>query len=467
MLATVGTDGDIVPFFELGLALKAVGHRVALATHEHFRERAEDGGLEFLPLVSDAETTALLDQPGLWTPLRGPVVIARWGRALMRRQYQRLRDAAGGTPQGTHLVANPGVIAARVLQEETRAPLTTVVLQPWVIPSATAPPVMMGGLSLPSGAPPPVVRIYHRLLDRIGTLLVGGELTRLRRSLHLPPVRRLFRWWHSPDRIIGLFPEWYGPPQPDWPSQLRLAGFPKAGHASPAALPPATQEFLKAGAPPIVFTLGTGMKHAASHFAEGLEACRRLGQRMLIVTSHAEQVPRPLPDWAHHCPFAPFHRLFSQCAAVAHHGGVGTTARALESGRPQLIFPFAFDQLDNACRVERLQAGIWLRRRHRGANRIARALSALLAADPSNRREEIARRMAGEDGLSQAVQMLEETAASPSGHAVRRDAPPPPSAGHQSRRHKVPSRYPERSRDAAPTDRHPGTNGRRKASSKS
>jgi hypothetical protein len=24
-------------------------------------------------------------------------------------------------------------------------------------------------------------------------------------------------WWHSSDLVIGIFPDCYGPPQPDWP----------------------------------------------------------------------------------------------------------------------------------------------------------------------------------------------------------------------------------------------------------
>ena len=36
--------------------------------------------------------------------------------------------------------------------------------------------------------------------------------------------------------------------------------------------------------------------------------------------------------------------LFPQCAAVLHHGGSGTVATALLSGRPQIICPVMFDQ---------------------------------------------------------------------------------------------------------------------------
>jgi UDP:flavonoid glycosyltransferase YjiC (YdhE family) len=40
-----------------------------------------------------------------------------------------------------------------------------------------------------------------------------------------------------------------------------------------------------------------------------------------------------------------------------HHGGIGTTARALEAAVPQIISPQAFDQPDNGDRVSRLGVG--------------------------------------------------------------------------------------------------------------
>ena len=37
-------------------------------------------------------------------------------------------------------------------------------------------------------------------------------------DLGLPPVKRIFnRWLYEADLVLGLFPDWFGPPQPDWP----------------------------------------------------------------------------------------------------------------------------------------------------------------------------------------------------------------------------------------------------------
>ena len=42
-----------------------------------------------------------------------------------------------------------------------------------------------------------------------------------------------------------------------------------------------------------------------------------------------------------------------QCKAVVHHGGIGTSARCLRAGVPQLIAPWGVDQWDNSMRLVR------------------------------------------------------------------------------------------------------------------
>jgi hypothetical protein len=52
-------------------------------------------------------------------------------------------------------------------------------------------------------------------------------------------------WWHSLDLIIGIFPDCYGPPQPDWPPQMKLAGFPMLPGWNTVAFPrEATRRFV-------------------------------------------------------------------------------------------------------------------------------------------------------------------------------------------------------------------------------
>jgi rhamnosyltransferase subunit B len=60
--------------------------------------------------------------------------------------------------------------------------------------------------------------------------------------------------------------------------------------------------------------------------------------------------------------YSPFSQLLPQCAALVHHGGIGSCAQALAAGIPQIIQPCAHDQFENARCVQALGAGEHLKR---------------------------------------------------------------------------------------------------------
>lgn len=404
LLASIGTDGDVFPYLGLGAALRSRGHRVTLLSDERFSTSAAEHGFEFRALLTDDEIRRVLSDPDFWHPLKSGLVAARWGAPLIERQYQVIADVARD-PDAV-LVASPGVLAARLVEEKLGRPAASVILQPGLIPSISAPPVMPGGLTLPRWAPCPLGRLYWRGVNAAGDLLVGRELNRVRASLGLKPIRRLFEWWSSPQLILGMFPDWYGPPQEDWPPQLRLTGFPMYDGCPDVELPQDLLEFCRAGDPPIVFTFGTGMMHAARLFRAAVEACQQLGTRGILLTRHEHQLPAPLPHTVRHWGFAPFQELFPLCAAVVHHGGIGTVARALAAGTPQLIVPFAYDQPDNAVRVQTLGSGEWIRPRRASGRRIANALARLL--EPSARERLRPRMESFGEGIAGAAGLIEE-----------------------------------------------------------
>jgi rhamnosyltransferase subunit B len=408
ILVSVGTDGDIYPYLGLGARLRARGHRVTLVANEHFRALTGEHGLTFRALVSDEETQDLLANPDFWHPLKTARVSSQWGARFLQRQYALLAELA--SDGDTVLAASPGVLPARVVQDKLARPLASIVLQPWLIPSVFAPPVMPGGVTLPRWAPHLAGKLYWRLWDYAAEWLVGRPLNRLRASLDLKPVRRIFCWWLSPELVIGMFPNWYGPPQADWPPQMRLAGFPLYDGRPASSLSCEVREFCGAGEPPIAFTFGTGMMHAADLFRAVLEACSLLGKRGLLLTKYRGHLPEPLPSSVRHVEYAPFKQLLPLCAAVVHHGGVGTVAKALAAGTPQLILPFAFDQADNAVRIQQMGVGDWLKPRQRSGTQIAKALNRLMVPATQVRCRAVAARLGSEDALENAAQWLEELA---------------------------------------------------------
>jgi UDP:flavonoid glycosyltransferase YjiC (YdhE family) len=152
------------------------------------------------------------------------------------------------------------------------------------------------------------------------------------------------------------------------------------------------------------------MTHAADFFRTAVAACDALGARGLLLTKYPDVIPTRLPPRVRHVAFAPFRQLLPLCGAVVHHGGVGTTAAALESACPQLVLPLAWDQPDNAARVAGLGAGLALGSRRRSSKHMSHALARLMTLEVGDRCRAIASRAGGENGLELAATWVEELA---------------------------------------------------------
>ncbi len=407
LLTPVGSAGDVNPFIWIGRALKTRGHDVMLISGAPFRAAAEREGLSFVAVGDEAEFEQAIADPELWHPRRGLSLIMNTIVTNLRRSYAALEQLY--EPGRTILVGHSLAFPTRVFEETHRAPALTVHLSPSIFRSASDPPVVPVGPSL-ARWPTWLQAGFWHVVDRfvIDPLIAPG-LNAWRAELGLAPVSRVFdRWMHSPQGVLGLFPEWFAPPQPDWPPRVRLAGFVVDEGAGGRALDPAIEAFLAAGSPPVVFTPGSANRQAGAFFRAAAAAAARLGTRALFVTPFADQIPPDLPADVQHVAYAPFNRLFPRAAAVVHHGGIGTCAQGFAAGAPQLLMPMAYDQPDNAMRGERLGVCAWLTPARFTADRVARALEGLLTdAGVLSKCREIREWMRERDSLDRACEAIE------------------------------------------------------------
>jgi UDP:flavonoid glycosyltransferase YjiC (YdhE family) len=247
----------------------------------------------------------------------------------------------------------------------------------------------------------------------------------MRGDLHLPKVRRLFsRWLSASDMVLGLFPEWFGPWQPDWPTNARIVGFPlwdspgslfifrsgKMG-TDPFGLSNDVLEFLAAGPPPVAFSPGSANRAANSFFTAAVDACVRLGQRGILLTKYGDQLPARLPPTVRHFGFVPLSKLLPRTAALVHHGGIGSCAQGLAAGVPQLVQPMAYDQFDNSRRLIRLGVANEIPVRNFRGSELAEALAPLLDSPTvASRCRDLAKRCDGPASLASACDALEQLA---------------------------------------------------------
>jgi len=403
IICAVGSSGDVHPFVGLGRELVARGCRVTLMAAGYFRGLAEAAGLEFVDPLPDLDFRAAIADPVIWDRYRGTkVVLEKMGRPLLEGLHTAI--VARHEPGQTVVVASSLAFGARVAEETHAIPLVSVHLSPALFRSEHDSP------RLPAGWTHVGPRWWRRwqwaVIDRfLADPAVGPWLNAYRARHGLPPVRGILRdWWHSPTRVLGMFPDWFAPPQPDWPPQTRLVGFPLYSEEGVSAPESAPAAWIASGAPPIVFTPGSANVFGHDFFAAAVEACGILGRRGLLLSRFAEQVPAALPDHVRHVDFLPFRWLLPRAAALVHHGGIGSASQALAAGIPQLIMPLGFDQFDNLHRVERLGAGSGLLPRHFRGPALAERLGRLLG-DPAvaARCGDAARRLASADGIGRAA----------------------------------------------------------------
>ncbi len=410
VLACWGSYGDLFPYLALAARLRARGHEPVIATAPYYRELVGRTGIAFAPMRPDVnpDDTALLAR--VMDPARGAAAVI--GEVTAPAVRDAFEDLLPVVTSATVLVSHPIAFAAPLAARAAGVPWLSTVLAPTSFFSLHDFPVLP-----PLPAPvqiwrsaPWAARAFFALARR-ATHAWTAPVRALRTEIGLPDAGEpLYEGQFSPYGTLALCSRLLASPQPDWPPAARVTGF--AWHDDDAEVPEGVERFLNEGDAPIVFTLGSSASGAPGTFyRDSVDAARQLGRRaLLLVGRQAGHLgSSPLPAGMLAVDYAPHQRVFPRAAAIVHHGGIGTTARALAAGRPMLVVPHAHDQPDNAHRAERLGVARVVDARRYRASRAAAHLAALLAdrryRDAGERAREV---IAGEDGAGAACDAIEQ-----------------------------------------------------------
>lgn len=417
VLSTFGSFGDVHPYVAIAIELKARGDTPVVATSEVYREKMEALGIEFCPVRPEMPS---YDQPeelsklveDLMNPRMGSERVMQMLLPYLRQIYEDLSAAVDGADL---LLTHPLPLVGPLVAQTRCLPWVSSVLAPISFFSAYDPPVLpqlpalyhLMKISPVIGRG--VMKLAQRRLDRL-----MEPVFRLRAELGLPRGEQpLLGGQHSPTCVLALFSGVMATPQPDWPPHTLVTGFPlydRRDFFGESDAPPGLMEFLDAGPPPIVFTLGSSAFWVARDFyRDSISAARALGRRALLLIGHPRNLPSDnLPDGVAAFEYAPYSEVLPRAEAIVHQGGVGTTGQGLRSGRPVLILPHAHDQFDNAARVERLGCGRLLPRPRYCEKSAETELKALLGDERyAERAAEIGRMVRQENGAGAAADAIE------------------------------------------------------------
>ena len=419
VLLPAGSLGGIHPFLGIGRELQNRGHDVTVITSGYNADLVARAGLQAVTIgTREGYLKALAENPEITQQGSGLSALAKVWRPWCAEFVGLIKDTVAGGDSPI-LIAHPLAFWARVARDALNVPLVTLLTHQVFIWSVEAPPVAKLKWAGIRRRRRPAKRLYvgavNFRLDRALAPLVCDYCA----AFGQPPVRKdiMRHWIHSPDLSIGLFPDWFAPPQSDWPDQIQLTGFPLFDESELTADQDNTawEQWLAEGDPPVVVLAGTVNRHAQTFFKACIEACEQLGRRVLILTRFPEQLPAPLPPRALHADYIPLGAVLPRAAAVVHHGGVGTLSQALRAGCPQLVLPFNFDQPEHAVRLEELGVGSWIAPSEVTGGAVAASLDKLLGSSGiRDTCREVAKRFEGVDAIAQTCDLIEALPVTPS-----------------------------------------------------
>jgi sterol 3beta-glucosyltransferase len=356
LLLAVDSWGGVASMITLAEAMRGLGVNARIAAYSDYGGKVRAAGFGFIDLgvsVAGYWAEQNAQRPGwarsplrTWTALRSGLkdtamaVVSSVADAVEPGEAIVSGTLTVGTATGIAGLRGGRVVAVNP------APMT-----PSRLPEASLSPV--------TRRPSLLNEWVGRFGARVAEWLYRPSVSAGREALGLPP-------WTARDYLaaVNRTPTIYGvspalmPADPAWPVHVTVTGHLLRADREPV-IPEGLPEFL-AGHPGAVY-LGFGSMGNAMRQSDLNVACRALAMagRPGLIAGLAERGELPgtgtpvfavgevSHDW-----------LFPQLAAVVHHGGSGTTHRAVLAGVPSMAVPVGYDQPYWGRRLAELGVGV-------------------------------------------------------------------------------------------------------------
>jgi UDP:flavonoid glycosyltransferase YjiC (YdhE family) len=409
-----GTRGDVQPAVALGKALKEKGHTVRILAGGNFENWIKSHGLEAIASQIDIQSVMESDLGRDWIEKSGnPIAQMRVIKKLSDLTGWQAMNEAWTACRDADLIFSSFTsdIYAISIAEKTGARHISLAFQPALFPTRC------GAATL--NAPLPdrksiINYVFGKLfLQPFNWRLSGKTLNRFRRDvLEVKPQSR-GQFIAAKQRLftVQAYSPHVVPHADDWPTTVRTTGFmfleEQNGWEPPADL----ISFLEEAEPAVCIGFGSMVGHNLEKITRiVIDAVRKSGCRVVLLSGWAGIGNDQLGKRLYRLDAAPHEWLYPRVSAAVHHGGAGTTASSLRAGVPTVVVPHLGDQPFWGQRVYSLGVGPKPIARHKlTALDLCDAIESA-AADESMKRkaEELGRRIRSEDGIGEAVRVIED-----------------------------------------------------------
>lgn len=322
VLIAIGTLGDLDPLLAVGSALRARGHYIAVGTSDNLCDRVKQLDFEVHPLCGDLSDITV-------NPLRAILSL----KASLSSQLRTVAKLAEGA---SAILGSGFPYAAPTIAEQRGVPYVYAVVSPTYVPESGLLPY------IGTAAPFWMARFGWWYQAVSSNLLFRKNLNAFRSEAGMQPAGSVFQDVFQPARRILAAPRVLSGRIPD-AKGVFVSGFlqlPVEGR-----LPESVERFFEDGPAPLVVALGSSRIPKARELVLNIVAAAgKHGLRTLVASSWSDREIGDLPASVGRSPAVPYCLLFQRAAALVHHGGAGTFAAALASGKPQVTMPGFADQ---------------------------------------------------------------------------------------------------------------------------
>lgn len=411
--------GDVYPYVPVASELTRRGHNVTYVVPREFHPdfAAEPftcvhSGTDFSPMTLNLpENAEFVRKWGM--RFNGSLLFRLFLTKLsvphLQLSFDTLRGAAEEADVDVFVSHPASAIIGRIVAEAMDKPWVCGDLFPMVRPTAERPPP--GSPNLGSAG--------NRALWRLAGSRVTHPLTShaafvdFRKSVGLDEgPSSILEVMQSPHLTIGMVSPKYVAPAKDWPSTYRMTGFTHWAGPGNGALSDEVTDFLDAGPPPVIVTLGTAAATAHPEvFGKALDVLEARGERALLLASTdglARDLRSKIASSNHAAwPFVPLQPVLGRAKAIVQSGAHGTNSLALAAGVPSVIVPALFDQLWHGERQQQLGTGVLARK----PKDIGPAIDRLLTdGSLATAAAAFGRELADEDGVGDTADLIETMA---------------------------------------------------------
>lgn len=407
---TLGTRGDVQPYVALANQAVKKGHRAVICTGKTFEKFITDHDIEFAPAESDlmAMLQTKEGQDVFNNGVKHIFTTVKYMKEVVNPAYRKTLDQFWEAAQGADVILyHPKAFGSADMALALGIPCISMPPVPITFPIPEFPNLAVSSTKNFGGM---INKLTYRMMAK-GESASIKELNDFReKTLHLPKRKSgLYSYQVNGKDIPIIYPvsKALFPDVKSWDGRVYLPGF-FFLDSGIQELDPKVKEFVDQGSRPVVVSFSSmPLKNPPAFRNKLIRALKQTNNRAVVLTGISgmefgddetilavEQAPHAL--------------LFPLAKGIVHHGGVGTMAAALKSGKPQLIIPFSVDQPFWANRLHGMGYAIKpLHEKSLTTRDLIRSFMDMEKSDYINAAEEIKHSIEAENGTANAIEYIE------------------------------------------------------------